>query len=69
MKLIRKRKIRDGGTEEYAYGDRTICRDYRIGTKTEKFFFEGYPKDDLSNLITDKKELSLFWEQLRPKGL
>lgn len=53
MKPLHTLYHRDGGTEEYSFLDRTFCLDHRLGTNTKGDWYEGYPKKDNSNRITD----------------
>ena len=43
-KIIEIDMYRDGGTYKIVANNRTICVDSRIGTITENYLYDGYPK-------------------------
>ena len=55
MKITKLKMYKDGGTVEIITDDSSFCFDNRIGTKTKYELYDGYPKDDNSNIIEDSK--------------
>jgi hypothetical protein len=47
----------DGGTIELGTDMEVFCFDNRIRSKTKGRLYEGYPKDDNSNLIENSDEI------------
>lgn len=47
----------DGGTIEIKTDEGTYCFDDRLESKTQGRLYEGYPKDDNSNLIINYKHI------------
>lgn len=48
---------RDGGTMEIITDEGTFCFDGRIESSTKGRLYNGYPKDNNSNLIKNSEEL------------
>jgi hypothetical protein len=66
MKIIKFSIYLDGGTVEIITETGVFCFDYRIGSYTKGRLYDGYPKDDNSNLIENSKELeNLLIENLK----
>jgi hypothetical protein len=57
MKVLNFQQYRDGGTTMIETDQGTFAFDRRLQTKTEGFIFEGYPKEDNSNIIKNSGEL------------
>lgn len=53
MKVLNYEMYRDGGTEEITTDKGVFCYDHRIESLTAGSLFDGYPKDDNSNVIED----------------
>jgi hypothetical protein len=48
---------RDGGTIELTTDKGIFCFDERIGSDTKGRLYQGYPKDDNSNLIENSDDI------------
>jgi flagellar hook protein FlgE len=57
MKIIKFDSYKDGGTAKITTESGVFCFDYRIMSNTKGRLYDGYPKDDNSNLIENSKEL------------
>jgi hypothetical protein len=57
MKIIKFERYRDGGTIEITTDEGIFCFDERIRSLTKGRLYEGYPKEDNSNLIENSEEL------------
>lgn len=57
MKILNFGAYLDGGTISVVTDQGTYCFDNRIRTKTKDRLYEGYPKEDNSNLIEDSAQL------------
>lgn len=53
MKVLKFEIYKDGGTEEITTNKGIYCFDGRISSKTAGQLFDGYPKEDNSNLVQD----------------
>jgi hypothetical protein len=57
MHIIKFEMYRDGGTIEITTDKGVFCFDERIQSETKGRLFDGYPKNDNSNLIENSHEL------------
>lgn len=57
MEIKKFEMYRDGGTVELTCDKGVFCFDERIGSKTKGCLYDGYPKDDNSNLIENSDDL------------
>ena len=57
MKITKFSVYKDGGTIEITTDKGIFCFDDRLFSKTSGRLYNGYPKDDDSNLIEDSSEL------------
>lgn len=56
----------DGGTIEITTDKGIFCFDDRLRSETKGRLYNGYPKDDNSNIINDSKDLeSIIIEKLK----
>ena len=53
------KKYLDGGTIELDTDKGIFCFDERIRSNTKGRLYEGYPKDDNSNLIENSEDLEI----------
>jgi hypothetical protein len=66
MKINDYKMYKDGGSIEVDTNRGTYCFDYRINSATKGRLFRGYPKDDMSNLIDDSREIEIeLWGELK----
>jgi len=66
MKILEFRMYKDGGTIEITTNEGIFCFDDRLFSETKDRLYDGYPKDDNSNLMNDSNELeSLIIEKLK----
>ena len=59
MEIKKFEKYRDGGTIELETDKGIFCFDERIRSNTKGRLYEGYPKDDNSNLIENSEDLEM----------
>ena len=57
MKINNFKMYLDGGTIELDTDKGIFCFDERIGSNTKGILYNGYPKDDNSNLIENSEDL------------
>ena len=57
MEIKKFETYRDGGTIELHTDKGIFCFDERIGSNTKGRLYQGYPKDDNSNLIENSDDL------------
>ena len=59
MEIKKFEMYRDGGTIELDTDKGIFCFDERIGSNTKGRLYQGYPKDDNSNLIENSEDLEI----------
>lgn len=57
MKVLNYEMYRDGGTEEITTDVGVFCYDHRIESITAGCLYNGYPKEDNSNIIQDPTDI------------
>lgn len=57
MEIKKFEMYRDGGTIELDTDNGIFCFDERIGSNTKGRLYDGYPKNDNSNLIENSEDL------------
>jgi|TARA_R110000851_G_scaffold112921_4_gene237352 hypothetical protein len=57
MEILKFNSYLDGGTIEVTTDKGVYCFDGRLFSDTKDCVFEGYPKDDNSNIVEESEEL------------